>query len=69
MTWISVEERLPAIGSTVFVWRPGFESPEYAMRMARYRGTARWSTVPGQWEIRATHWAELPEGPGEGRGK
>ena len=70
MTWISVEEKLPEVGKPVLVWDSRPKLGRLRRVVARVVGFKRlWLTCPGDWSIRPTHWAELPEGPGKGQGK
>jgi len=68
MMWISVDERLPEVGKPVLVSRVrGVCTERLVARLVGFEKL--WYTVPGDWSIRPTHWAELPEGPGKGQGK
>ena len=65
--WISVEEKLPEIGTTVLVFRPGHghDLVTYSILSDRHRQFIR---SDGQWwdtGSRITHWMPLPEEPGE----
>jgi hypothetical protein len=64
MKWISVEEKLPQIGTCVLTWKPrGHDLVTYSVESDRHREFIR---KDGQWwdsGSRITHWMPLPEPP------
>ena len=63
MTWISVEDRLPEFDKPVLV------IDKNRQIVVATRQVDWWTPIPAGADVFPTHWAELPEGPGKGRGK
>jgi len=68
MAWISVEDALPPMGTTVLAWMPErwaqpYEIVEYSQKSEDHRKFVR---RDGQWwhsGKRITHWMSLPSSP------
>lgn len=66
--WIRVEDKLPATGEKVIVYRPTAESTQdQPVRVVRYTGHMRtsWQGVEHGFECicHPTHWMPLPAAP------
>lgn len=65
ITWFAVEEQLPDGETTVLIYGPGTIDPP--VWLGWYDSVEKvWREVSADEVADITHWANVPEGPGEG---